>query len=142
MHNAAVLERYRGALRTLGVIVGVGITFVMLLPTLYTWAYGRYQPRTLINATSPDGRYRIVGTLRADLPANDILDPSATLRIDLTDTRTASTLDRFVITLHEYGDFNEKATVTWQDGGRVWVSDIDDEHHLTATLSIHGWEAK
>lgn len=94
----------------------------------------------MFGSTSPDGRYRLIATERADFPANEMLDPSATLRIDLTNGR-GEMLDECFIGQYEYGDFNEGARVIWEKDGHVRVLDIDRTGHgLSAILDAHAFQ--
>jgi hypothetical protein len=119
-----------------GAFVSLGI-FMIASATLITFVGGRYADKVLFTSMSPDGRYRLVGAERADFPANEILDPSATLTIRLTDASTGELLDQFSFESHEYWDFNEEPSVNWERDGRVRVRDIDTRgHHVSAILDV------
>lgn len=59
-------------------------------PTLVQWSIGGFQDHELFASTSPDGRYRIDGFVSVDFPANELLDPSGTVRITVWESRTGS----------------------------------------------------
>jgi hypothetical protein len=126
----------RDRLIVAGALLAVGVLLV-ITPTLFTLATGRYFKRVLFTSMSPDGRYRLVGAERADFPANEILDPSATLTIRLTDASTGELLDQFLLESYEYWDFNETPTISWGTDGRVRVAEIDTRgHHVSAILDV------
>jgi hypothetical protein len=111
-------------------------------PTLVQWSVGGFKQRELFSSDSPDGHYRIDGSVKVDFPANDTLDPSGTLRITLWDSQTSKPLDQLFVGLFEADEF-EKPKIVWQPDGRVIVQDIEGtSHHLSATLDIHAWDVQ
>ena len=109
-------------------------------PTLLQWSIDGYQGHELFSSASPDGRYRIGGSVRVDFPANEMLDPSGTLRITLLDSHTGKLLDQLSVGLFEADDF-QKPKILWQPDGRVQVQDMESgSHHLSATLDAHAWD--
>src|SRR5262245_43048328 len=71
----------------------LAVLMVAALPTVLQWSIGGYNSRQLFSSTSPDGRYHIKGLVRADFPANDMIDPSGTLRLSLSEAGTGRVLD-------------------------------------------------
>lgn len=120
--------------------IGVG-TLVCAIPTLVQFAFGGFRSHELFASMSPDGRYRIDGLVRVDFPANEILDPSGTIRITLWESRTGKPLDQLFVSLYEADDFT-KPTIIWETDGRVQVRDIESGHRLSATLNVHAWDAR
>ena len=115
---------------------------VVAVPTLVQLSFGGFRSRELFTSTSPDGRYRIDGLVRVDFPANEILDPSGTIRITLWDSRTGKPLDQLSVGLYEADDF-AKPTIIWDADGRVEVQDMERTgHKLSATLNVHAWDPK
>ena len=139
------LRRMSDRSRLILIVGGVLCAAVLLLaatPTFVQWSIGGFRPRELFSATSPDGAYRIDGFVRVDFPANEILDPSGTLRITLWDSRTGKPLDQLFVGLYEADEFR-KPTIVWKPGGRVHVQDIESKgHDLSATLDIRQWERR
>ena len=77
-----------------------------------------------------------------DFPANEILDPSGTIRITLWDSRTGKPLDQLFVGLYEADDF-AKPTIIWDADGRGEVQDMERAgHKLSATLNVHAWDPK
>jgi hypothetical protein len=103
---------------------------------------GGFGTRELFSIPSPDGAYRIDGIVYIDFPVKDVLDPSGTLRITLSNSRTGRALDQLFIGLYEVDDFKEP-TIVWEPGGRVHVQDIEGKgHRESATLDVHQWERR
>jgi hypothetical protein len=112
------------------------------VPTLVQLSFGGFRSREIFTSTSPDGRYRIDGLVRVDFPANEILDPSGTLRNTLWDSRSDQPLDQLFVGLYEPDDF-AKPTIICDADGRVEVQNMEgDGHNLSATLNVHAWDPK
>lgn len=134
-------ERFQFVLlMTIGLVAAVFL--VAAMPTLFVWSVGGFAPHELFSSTSPDGHYRIDGIVRVDFPANEILDPSGTVRITLSDSKTGKSLDQLFVGIYEAGDF-QKPTIVWQGDGRVQVQNLEGKDHgLSATLSVHAWDPR
>jgi hypothetical protein len=109
----------------------------LALPTLMVLATGGFGPREELTSVSPDGRYRVTVTRQVDFPANEWLDPSIRVDVDLSDS-TARRLDGVQFFLWEQSDFGEP-TAQWFDDGRVSVKGLELRHGLTVTLSPNQW---
>jgi hypothetical protein len=134
--------RERSWLVLVGITLLAAVVVFAAMPTLAQWSLGGFRPRQLFSSTSPDGRYRIDGFVRVDFPANEILDPSGTLRITLRDAHTGNALDQLFVGLYEANDF-AKPTIAWEPSGRVRVQNLEGkEHELTATLNVRAWDPR
>ena len=125
---------------TVGILAGGGLVVLAAAPTLWAWSLGRYQLHEVFASVSPDASLRVVGAIRADFPATDLLDPSATATITLSDVRGGRTLDQVFVRLHSYDDFNPRPRISWQGGGRVDVGDVDiaEGHSVAVALTTSG----
>lgn len=125
-----------GAFVALFAVIGV----LAVVPTLVHSVLEGYGHNKLFSSTSPDGQYRVDGFVRVDIPTNEILDPSGTVRITLWDSRTGEALDQLFVGLYEADDFQEPK-ILWQADGTVQIQEMErNNHHLSATLNAHAWD--
>jgi hypothetical protein len=130
------------ALMAAAILLCAILFLVLAIPTLVHLSLGGFRSRELFTSTSPAARYRIDGLVSVDFPANEILDPSGTIRITLWDSRTGEAVDQLFVGLYEADDF-AKPTIIWGADGRVEVRNMERAgHNLSATLNVHGWDPK
>jgi hypothetical protein len=124
---------------TLAAVCGVTLVFGML-PTVIVGILGGFMPRERFFSVSPDGRYRVSVTVRAEFPANEFLDPAIVVGVTLSETESGKTLDYMTVGLWEVSDFGQPEA-TWETSGIVAITNLDDKHGLALRMNVAQWRA-
>jgi hypothetical protein len=95
----------RQALFILACLALLGVTLLLLLPTLMIGFEGGFKPREMTCELSADGRLQVVVTKRVAFPANEWVDPSVVVVAELREVSSQRLLASERRKLFEDSDF-------------------------------------
>ncbi|WP_009959298.1 hypothetical protein [Verrucomicrobium spinosum] len=117
------------SLLMLGLALLVGL---ISLPSIIVGFSGGFSSSPVYSQRSPDDRSKLVVTKRVIFPANEMVDPSILVKVQLQDHADGRVLDSTSQELLEDSDLKEP-DVEWTPG-KVLISGIDRRKELTLTL--------
>ena len=101
----------------IGIGVSVTIGLILLTPTILTAStYGpdSFFPKPVFTAVSPDEKHKIVVSNKIDFPVIDLLDPTTTISVELSNVNTFETTDHLEFGVYDICDLRNPTEVEWK----------------------------
>ena len=117
--------------RILAVIGALGI-LLLALPSIIIGFEGGFREREVLNRTEPGLNLRITVRKRMAFPANERVDPSVKLRIELRELSTGKILDQARVKLFEDSQY-KTPSIQWSSNS-VLVSNFNTKDQRQITL--------
>jgi hypothetical protein len=113
------------------------VLFVVLIPTMLVMIEsgpGAFFYRTAFVQTSPNGRFKLEVRRRMNFPADEIIDPSGTVSVQLIDQETSTLIDEKTFRIHELSELQDPE-LEWRTNA-VAISKIETHHEVTLELKL------
>lgn len=114
------------------------VLFVVLIPTMLvmiTSGPGVFFYQTAFEQTSLDRRYKLEVRRRINFPANEFIDPSGTVSVQVIDLETSTLIDENTIPIHEYWGMRHPK-IEWRQG-TVAIREIENHNQTAFELKLH-----
>jgi hypothetical protein len=122
----------RWLVRGLLILLAFVVVAFFYLSSVLVAIEGGFLSKQVYSIPSPDGRAILIVTKRVIFPANDFVDPSTVVTVQLRDTATGRVLDSTKLELVEDSDLREPH-IEWTPNA-AHVSGVDQRHERSFTL--------
>jgi hypothetical protein len=123
-------KRWTRLARGLLLVGALPVVAFIFLPTILVGLSGGFSPSLVLSKTSPDERANLIVTKRVIIPANEMVDPSVLVEVQLQDT-SGRVLDSASLELLEDSDLQEPHVEWTPEAAHVTGIDRRNERVLT-----------